>query len=402
MNDALGHPAGDRLLVDLAERMAGPLRPEDAVARLGGDEFVILAEDLRHATDALAIAERVAAAATGLYRLGPALQSNVTLSIGVDTGSGTLDADTLLAHADAALYEAKRRGRNRIEAFDPAQRKELVRRMHVEHELHRALDEDELTLHWQPIVRADGAEVIAAEALLRWEHPEQGLLGAQEFLPIAEHAGLMPRICEWVLARAVDQAAGWAELPDPLRVFVNLSGAELVSPSLPDDVLALAQERRVDPGRVHFEISERMLTTELAPVRRQLHALRDARVRPRPGRLRRRQHGAGLAAGAADRPAQARSPLRPHARQPVHAGHRRVARAPGSRARDRDGGGGRRVRGGARRAARPRLRLRAGLRPRTAAARRRPHRAAGGSPRPALRAGRGYCPHRRRRRRGRR
>jgi diguanylate cyclase (GGDEF)-like protein/PAS domain S-box-containing protein len=275
VNDSLGHPAGDRLLVDLATRMTAPLRPEDTVARLGGDEFVILAEDLRHETDALAIAERLSEAATGRYRLGPALQAHVTLSIGVATGAGELDADALLAHADAALYEAKRRGRSRIEAFDPAQRHELLRRMHVEHELYRAIDANELTLHWQPIVSADGAGVVAAEALVRWQHPERGLLGAPEFLPIAEHAGLMPRICAWVLAHAVDQAAGWADLPDPPHVFVNLSGAELVSPSLPDDVLALTHERRVDPARVHFEISERMLTMELPPVRRQLHALRE-------------------------------------------------------------------------------------------------------------------------------
>jgi diguanylate cyclase (GGDEF)-like protein len=274
VNDGLGHPAGDRLLVDLAERMTGPLRPEDTVARLGGDDFVILAEDLHHETDALAIAERLSAAATGRYRLGPALQAHVTLSIGVATGSGGLDADALLAHADAALHEAKRRGRNRVEAFDPEQRHELQRRMHVEQELYRAIDADELTLYWQPIVRADGAGVVAAEALLRWRHPEQGLLGAPEFLPVAEHAGLMPRVCAWVLAHAVDQAADWAALPDPPHVFVNLSGAELVSPSLPDDVKAITDERGVDPGRVHFEISERMLTTELAPVRRQLHALR--------------------------------------------------------------------------------------------------------------------------------
>jgi diguanylate cyclase (GGDEF)-like protein/PAS domain S-box-containing protein len=275
VNDGLGHPAGDRLLVELAERMTGPLRPEDAVARLGGDEFVILAEDLRHETDALAIAERLAAAATGLYRLGPALQSHVTLSIGVATSAAAQDADTLLAYADAALYDAKRRGRSRIEAFDPAQRHELVRRMHVEHELYRAIDEDELTLHWQPIVRVDGADVVAAEALVRWQHPEHGLLGAHEFLPIAEHAGLMPRICGWVLSHAVSQAADWRDLPEPPHVFVNLSGAELVNPSLPDDVWALIAEHQVDPGLVNFEISERMLTTELAPVRRQLHALRE-------------------------------------------------------------------------------------------------------------------------------
>ena len=388
VNDGLGHPAGDRLLVDLAERMAGPLRPEDPVARLGGDEFVILAEDLRHETDALAIAERVAAAAaaTGLYRLGPALQSNVTLSIGVDTGSGTLDANTLLAHADAALYEAKRRGRNRIEAFDPAQRQELVRRMHIEHELYRALEEDELTLHWQPIVRADGAGVVAAEALLRWEHPEQGLLGAHEFLPIAEHAGLMPRICEWVLSHAVGQAAVWRDLPE-LGIFVNLSGAELVNPSLPDDVSALAGGHGVEPGRVHFEISERMLTTELAPVRRQLHALRE-----RGFGLALDDFGAGNTALAwlQELPIDllkldrrfARDP-----RQPGHAGHRRVTRAPRARAGHRHRGGGRRVRGGARRAPGPRLRLRPGLRPRTARACRRAHRAARRPRRVGRRAG---------------
>jgi diguanylate cyclase (GGDEF)-like protein/PAS domain S-box-containing protein len=275
VNDTMGHPAGDRLLVALARRMAAALRPSDTVARLGGDEFAILSEDLRTERDAWQIAQRVAEAATGRYELGPALETRVTLSIGVSTDTGGADADTLLAHADAALYKAKREGRNRIEIFDPELRRALVHRVHVENELHRALRDGEFLLHWQPIVQTRDGALVGAEALLRWQHPERGLLAPGAFLPIAEEAGLMQRIGAWAIDRALAQAGDWQRLQQRPRVFVNLAAEQMRVPSLAAEVVRLAAAHGVEPGDVCFEVSERVLDADIAAVREQLLLLRE-------------------------------------------------------------------------------------------------------------------------------
>lgn len=274
VNDTMGHPAGDRLLVELARRMAGALRPSDTVARLGGDEFAILSEDLRSERDAWLIAQRIAAAATGLYDLGRGLEARITLSIGVSTDEGGADADQLLAHADAALYKAKRQGGNRIEVFDPELRRALIHRLQVENELRRAVEQDELVLHWQPIIRTRDRAVIGAEALLRWQHPERGLLAPGSFLPVAEEAGLMPRIGAWAIDRAFAQAAVWQRGGAGPRVFVNLAAEQIRVPSLPDDVARLAAAHGVHTSEVCFEVSERMLDADIAAVRDQLIRLR--------------------------------------------------------------------------------------------------------------------------------
>ena len=275
VNDTLGHAAGDRLLVELARRVSGALRPSDTVARLGGDEFVVLAEDLEHARHGAAVAERIAGAASGRYDVGASLRPRITLSMGVSTSRGEVDPDALLSHADAALYEAKRRGRNRIQVFSSTLRQGLVDRLHTEHELERALGDDGLALHWQPIVRTEDGEVVAAEALVRWHHRERGLLAAADFLPAARSAGLMPRVCEWVLAHAVTQAAAWSALPTPLQISINLSPVELADPTLPDTLAAMAAANGVEPGRVHVEISETLLPGQVTTIRDRLVALRE-------------------------------------------------------------------------------------------------------------------------------
>ncbi len=275
VNDTLGHAAGDRLLVELARRVSGALRPSDTVARLGGDEFVVLAEDLEHARHGAAVAERIAAAASGHYDVGASLRPRIALSMGVSTSRGEVDPDTLLSHADAALYEAKRRGRNRIQVFSSTLRQGLVDRLHTEHELDQALAGDGLTLHWQPIVRTEDGVVVAAEALVRWHHRERGLLPAADFLPAARSAGLMPRVCAWVLAHAVEQAAAWSALPTPLQISINLSPAELADPALPETLAAMAAAQGVEPGRVHLEVSETLLPGQVTTIRDRLIALRE-------------------------------------------------------------------------------------------------------------------------------
>jgi diguanylate cyclase (GGDEF)-like protein/PAS domain S-box-containing protein len=275
VNDSFGHPAGDQLLVALAERMSKTLRPGDSVARLGGDEFVILAEDLHDEDDVLTVARRVVDAASGRYDLGPELRTVVTLSVGASTGGRSVDADALFSQADAALYEAKRAGRDRISLFDPAMQAHLRRRRHVEQELHRAIDAQQFVLHWQPIVGARDGRTLGAEALIRWRHGEHGLLGPAEFLPIAEDAGMMPQICAWVLDEAMAQAARWKDLPTHPQVFLNLAAEQLSQPELVDRLSERSSAYGVEPARVHLEVSERMLTSDVEATSKLIIALRD-------------------------------------------------------------------------------------------------------------------------------
>jgi EAL domain-containing protein (putative c-di-GMP-specific phosphodiesterase class I) len=198
----------------------------------------------------------------------------VTLSIGVSTDRGGADADTLLAHADAALYKAKREGRNRIEVFDPALRQALVHRVETERDLHRALQHGELALHWQPIIQTADEAVVGVEALLRWQHPERGLLAPAAFLPVAEEAGLMHRIGAWAIDAAVGQAVAWHRSAHRPRVFVNLAVEQLRTPSLPAEAARLAAAHGVNPPDVCFEVSERILDDDVAAIVEQLHELR--------------------------------------------------------------------------------------------------------------------------------
>jgi diguanylate cyclase (GGDEF)-like protein/PAS domain S-box-containing protein len=275
VNDSFGHPAGDRLLVELAQRMSETLRPGDTVARLGGDEFVILAEDLHDENDTETIARRLVEAATGRYELGPDARTWVTLSVGASTGGAGIDADALLSQADAALYDAKRAGRNRISLFDPAMQAHLRRRVQVEQELQCALEAQQLVLHWQPIVSARDGCALGAEALIRWQHPQRGLLAPADFLPVAEDAGLMSQICEWVLDEALAQGARWENLPMRPQVFVNLAADQLSQPELVDRLCERTTAHGVDPARVRLEVSERMLTNNIGQASKLMSSLRD-------------------------------------------------------------------------------------------------------------------------------
>jgi diguanylate cyclase (GGDEF)-like protein/PAS domain S-box-containing protein len=274
VNDSLGHPAGDRLLVALGERMSKTLRPGDTVARLGGDEFVILTEDLHDHKDLLAMARRVVDAATGRYELGPDLSTMVTLSVGASTGDADVDADAMFSQADAALYEAKRAGRNRIALFEPAMHAHLRHRIQVEHELHRAIDAQQLVLHWQPIMGARDGSTLGAEALVRWQHPQRGLLPPAHFLPVAEDAGLMTEICAWVIDEALMQAARWSELTTHPNVFLNLAAEQLTQSDLVDHLCERASAHGVDSTCLHVEVSERLLTRDIDTTSKLISSLR--------------------------------------------------------------------------------------------------------------------------------
>jgi diguanylate cyclase (GGDEF)-like protein/PAS domain S-box-containing protein len=278
VNDSLGHPAGDALLVVLARRMLAALRPADHVARLGGDEFVVLAEDLNDETDAVAMAERLVEATSDEYTLD-GYEARITLSIGVSAAQGRFDPDSLLADADAAMYEAKRRGRNGIRVFDPQLRHNAMRRLQLQGEISRALRESQFELHWQPIMHIASGAIHGAEALIRWRHPTRGVMPPSEFLDATSDAGLMPELCEWVAHNAVAQAARWAELPTRPDVYINLDRKQLTIAGFPEALHQLTTSYGVDPRRISLELSELMLSDDLDVIAAALAGLRENEFR---------------------------------------------------------------------------------------------------------------------------
>ena len=258
VNDSLGHDAGDRLLVALARRLGEVLRPGDTLARFGGDEFAVLCEDVPE-DGMVGIAERMMAALGEPFVAG-GREVFVSISLGV---AAAQDADqrpeALLRDADAAMYLAKDRGRARFEVFDEAMRDKSSERLLLENALRRAPERGELRALYQPIVRlADGA-MIAAEALVRWAHPELGLLEASQFVPLAEETGMIVPIGGWVLEEACRQAATWPGDGQAPAVSVNLSARQLSRPDLVDSVAAALEHSRLDPDRLWLEITESVL-----------------------------------------------------------------------------------------------------------------------------------------------
>jgi diguanylate cyclase (GGDEF)-like protein/PAS domain S-box-containing protein len=258
VNDSLGHSKGDALLVAIAERLKGVVRPGDTVARFGGDEFVILCEDVRSDDDGLGIAQRVEQQLAAPIRLDEN-DIYVTASAGLATASGEIDGEALIRDADAAMYRAKDRGRARFEVFDAEMRHTAVDRLDVESALRRAIDHRELRVAYQPKIDLLTGEIVGAEALLRWEHPERGLLPPLEFLQIAEETGLIIPIGAWIFEQACRQAVRWrAEIPElwPLFVCVNLSGRQLQHPSLVSDLRDIVDRTGADPAYIDLEITE--------------------------------------------------------------------------------------------------------------------------------------------------
>jgi diguanylate cyclase (GGDEF)-like protein/PAS domain S-box-containing protein len=278
INDSRGHGVGDELLQVLSPRLASVLRTSDTLARFGGDEFVVLCEQLTGPEEAVEVAERLMDCLRDPIVAGGA-EHFLAASIGVATAAGHYrgGAEGLLRDADAAMYRAKAGGRGRIEVFDEVMRARIVERIQIETELRHALQRGELRLVYQPILGL-GSEVYRAEALLRWEHPEQGMVSPVDFIPVAEESGLIVQIGAWVLDEACRQGATWMRSDDPhiagLRVAVNVSARQLADADLVSVVEATLRRHEMPAGSVVLEVTETALIDDPERAARALESLR--------------------------------------------------------------------------------------------------------------------------------
>ena len=278
VNDAFGHTAGDNVLRSVASILETVVRSGDTVARLGGDEFVVCCEDLESEVEAVEIAERL----TTVLQLPfgtPRNQFNVTASIGIVLASGTKQesADSLLRDSDAAMYQAKQRGRNRWEIFDQDMRSRAAERVDMERRLSRAIDRSEIELVYQPVIEMASGRVAGVEALVRWDDPAVGRVMPADFIPLAEESGLIHRLGELVIESACWQAAVWNHHHlggHPLSVAVNLSARQLDSDTLPAFVEQALSSSGLDPELLCLEITETALMGDAELVASRLGALK--------------------------------------------------------------------------------------------------------------------------------
>jgi diguanylate cyclase len=275
VNDTLGHHHGDLLLQQVAERLRGRLRASDTVARLGGDEFAVLLPNVTGVGDATAVAEKLSAAIEAPFVVD-GLTLDVDASIGVaaypDHGAG---ANELLQRADVAMYAAKASHVSYV-VYDPGMDRHSPRRLGLLGQLRRALAAGELVVHYQPKAEVRSGRVTGAEALVRWQHPEYGLLGPGEFVPLAETTGLIRPLTSHVLEAALRQCRAWLDAGHELSVAVNLSTRCLLDLALPEQVTGLLEDAEVAPGRLLLEITESSIMTDPAralEILNRLHAL---------------------------------------------------------------------------------------------------------------------------------
>jgi diguanylate cyclase (GGDEF)-like protein/PAS domain S-box-containing protein len=263
VNDSLGHAYGDDLLVAAAARLRASLRETDTVARLGGDEFVVLLEDLSHDTIALEVADKILDAMRRPFVLA-GREFFVTASIGLAMSATENDtAESMIRDADAAMYVAKGRGRNRLEVFDETIRVRVVRHLEMENDLHRALERGELRLVYQPAYRLATNRIEGVEALLRWDHPRRGLVLPGEFIGVAEETGLIMDIGQWTIDEGCRQLRRWRDQGSTLRtLWVNLSARQLASGDLPAIVERALARYDLPRGALGLELTESALIEE--------------------------------------------------------------------------------------------------------------------------------------------
>ncbi|WP_182084167.1 EAL domain-containing protein [Aureimonas sp. ME7] len=274
VNDTLGHSAGDILLQEVSERLRSCILPSDTVARLGGDEFAIVQNGVHQPLDASVLSRRIIESLNAPYFVeGNELHVGVSVGIAV-AGNEDDTPTTLLKNADIALYRAKQAGRGTMRLFEPRMDLELQARKALEYDLRQALSRDQLELHYQPLIELDGERIAGVEALVRWRHPEHGLVPPNAFIPLAEDTGLIIPIGEWVLRTACEQAREWSDL----RVAVNLSPVQFKHRELVDTVRQVLVDTGLEPQRLELEITESVLLHDAEAAREILNGLKELGV----------------------------------------------------------------------------------------------------------------------------
>ena len=282
VNDTLGHAAGDRLLVDVGDRLRSVLRAEDLAARLGGDEFAMLLEDEPDLEHAMFVANRLIAALRVTFRLeGQDIMVGASIGVAV-ARPGTETADELLRNADVAMYTAKSSGKNRIAVFEPTMHAAIVARHALSAELSKSLARGELAVFYQPIIDLQSGVAAGVEALVRWRHPTRGLVGPDDFIPLAEETGVILPIGAWVLEEACTQAARWGSFgrhSAGVSVTVNLSAQQLAEAPFVDDLRRVLAKSGLPAERLILEMTETVLFHDTSTTIARLEEIRDLGVR---------------------------------------------------------------------------------------------------------------------------
>ena len=278
INDSLGHLVGDQLLVGIARRLEACLRPGDTLARLGGDEFTILLEDVNDIAEAISVAERVEIELSSPFNLG-GHEVFTTVSVGIAPSTTGYDRpDEILRDADTAMYRAKSLGKARHEVFDKTMHARAMNLLQLESDLRRATERQEFILYYQPIMSLETGVICGMEALIRWQHPEHGIIPPSNFIPIAEETGLILQIGQWGLREACHQLREWqSRFPEgaPFPVSVNLSSKQFSQPDLLGQVIGALQETGLDPSGLRLEITESVVMENIESATNMLKQLRD-------------------------------------------------------------------------------------------------------------------------------
>jgi diguanylate cyclase (GGDEF)-like protein len=283
INDSLGHEAGDRLLVAVAECLRNRLRSEDVLARFGGDEFAVLLEDTAGTSEAIRVAQRIAEDLREPFTVDD-FQVSVNTSIGITLGTAQAndDPEGMLREADSAMYRAKEQGPGRYAVFDPAMQARAQERLELEAELRRALEQEEFVLYYQPEVSLHDGKMVGFEALLRWQHPERGLLKPAAFVPLAEETDLIAPIGRWVLEEACQQAKRWEEerpLASPMTMEINLSSKQLRRQGLVRTVEEALARADLEAHTLALDMTETVLIRTSEDNTQALDALKEMGVR---------------------------------------------------------------------------------------------------------------------------
>jgi diguanylate cyclase (GGDEF)-like protein len=276
VNDTFGHPAGDKLLKIVADRLRGLVRGTDTVARMGGDEFVIVQSPIADPADATSLAQRVIKLMGEPYDID-GQQAIIGASVGIAVGPGDgLSADKLLRNADLALYRAKGDGRGTFRFFEPTMDLQMQTRRIMEQDLRKALPAGEFELYYQPVINVASNEISGFEALIRWNHPKRGIVAPGTFIPLAEEIGFIVPIGEWVIRQACATAARW---PEDIRVAVNISAVQFRNPGLMQVIIGALAASGLHPTRLEIEITETVLLQDKETTLAVLHQLRELGVR---------------------------------------------------------------------------------------------------------------------------